>query len=62
MAKTKNPMDSVFHRDGSVTFWNVYNQRWQRRDAHSIFASDDIMSSLENKERDRIRRIVEKSN
>jgi hypothetical protein len=54
MAKHKNDFSSVFHRDGSVTFWNVYTQTWQRRDFDRI--PDEILATLPWNERGRILR------
>jgi hypothetical protein len=41
-----------FHRDGSITVWNVYTQSWERTSR----PSDRVLASLEPKERDRVRR------
>lgn len=49
-AKTSNPYRSTFHRDGSVTLWDVYCQTWRR--VRSL--SDAVSSSLSCDERDRI--------
>ena len=43
---------TTFHRDGSVTFWNVYTQLWETCDSSSI--SDSILASLPANERERI--------
>jgi hypothetical protein len=29
--KTKGPYDPTYHRDGTVTYWSVYHQRWVHR-------------------------------
>lgn len=39
-----------FHRNGSVTVWNVYTQQWLRTDK----PSDRILASLDPKERERV--------
>lgn len=44
MCKTK------FHRDGTVTVWNVYTQQWERTGR----PSDRVLASLESKERERV--------
>jgi hypothetical protein len=41
-----------FHRDNSVTVWNVYTQSWQRVRASRI--ADEILASLSPRERARI--------
>lgn len=43
---------TIFHRDHSITLWNVYAQQWQRLPADQI--SDEVLASLAPKERDRI--------
>jgi hypothetical protein len=45
-----------FHRDNSVTLWNVYSQTWQRVRASRV--SDEILSSLSAGERARIARMA----
>ena len=47
---------SKFHHDGSVTLWNVYQQRWQRIRASRI--SDEILASLSRGERSRVARMA----
>ncbi len=39
-----------FHRDGSVTVWDVYTQGWVRTSA----PSDAMLASLGSKERERV--------
>ena len=39
-----------FHRDGTVTVWDVYLQQWTRT-AHP---SDAVLASLMPRERDRV--------
>jgi len=38
-----------FHRDGTVTIWDVYQQVWRRTAA----PSDHVLASLPKKDRDR---------
>lgn len=52
-------MKTKYHRDGSVTLWDIYAQAWRRIRASRI--SDEIMASLSPEERKRITRIVEAS-
>jgi hypothetical protein len=42
--------DTRYHSDGTVTLWNVYEQRWERG---SLFA-DNVWASLSNEERRKI--------
>ena len=49
----KAPYDCTLHRDGDVSYWNVFTQTWERCDALSLFDADAIMASLP--ERDRVR-------
>lgn len=48
---TRNPCAPTFHRDGSVTVWNVYTQSWVRTSR----PSDQILSSNRSY-RERIKR------
>ena len=41
-----------FHRDGSVTVWNVYSQAWQR----TTRPSDRVLASLSAAERAKVER------
>lgn len=53
---TKSAYATTFHRDGSVTLWNVYTQGWQRRAASSV--SDEVLASLPANERRRIAKMA----
>ena len=44
MYKTK------YHRDGTVTVWDVYQQQWQR----TARPSDAVLASLGHRERERV--------
>ncbi len=48
----------TFHRDHTVTFWSVYEQRWVRCKASRI--SDAELASMSDSERRRVARIVAK--
>jgi hypothetical protein len=52
MAKTttSNAYRTTYHRDGSVTVWNVYTQSWLRTSR----PSDRLLSSLMPEERERV--------
>ena len=58
--KQRDPFKSTFHRDGSVTVWNVYRQGWQRAAAESI--SDSVLASLSGQERARVQRLRKEAN
>ena len=45
-----------FHRDGTVTIWNVYAQAWQRHQADLI--ADSVLATLSDSERARIAKIA----
>jgi hypothetical protein len=47
-----------YHRDGTVTIWNVYAQAWQRRQADMI--ADSVLATLNDSERARIAKIAAK--
>lgn len=49
---------SKFHRDGTVTFWNVYEQRWNRQVAKRISA--DNLSSMSESDRKRVLKMASK--
>jgi len=46
---------TTYHRDGSVTLWNVYTQDWERTSS----PSDRVLSSLDADERRRVTRHTE---
>jgi len=43
-----------YHRDGTVTVWDVYRQQWTRREASDVYADDRVMASLPAYDRLRI--------
>lgn len=47
---------TYFHRDGTVTVWDVFEQRWRRMRASNV--SDAVLASLRAAERDRILEIA----
>jgi hypothetical protein len=53
-----NSYKTTFHRDNTVTFWNVYTQQWERRAASRI--ADEVLASLPQSERARIARMAAK--
>lgn len=46
--------DNIYHRDGTTTIWDVYQQQWTRREDADILADSSIMSTLNHAERARI--------
>ena len=44
---------TTYHRDHSITYWDVYSQTWRRTYQHP---SDQVMASLSEAERQRITR------
>lgn len=60
MAGTKEkPMKPTFHRDNTVTFWSVYEQRWIRVAAQRI--SDEELAGMNFDERARVIRMAKKA-
>lgn len=54
--KPVSPYRTTFHRDDTVTYWDVYAQQWSRQHAATI--TDDSLSTLPLAERDRIVRMA----
>lgn len=46
----KSPYATTFHRDGTVTVWDVYTQSWSRTSR----PSDNVLASLAESERNRV--------
>ena len=57
MNETKSAYGTTYHRDGTVTFWDVYLQQWRR----SSQLSDRALATLGAGERDRALRHTRKS-
>jgi len=53
----KNGGKNTYHRDGTVSHWDVYNQQWKRLPAEQI--SDSVLASMNDNERQRIARNAE---
>lgn len=51
-----------FHKDGTLTVWNIYSQRRERRDAVSLVREPGrgnmLMPTLDDSERARITRMA----
>jgi len=54
-----NPYRTTFHRDGTITFWDIFQQTWRRLAAADI--SDHILASMPARERKRIDRMVKQA-
>ena len=52
MSKTQDPFRTTYHRDHTVTMWNVYTQGWHRTGT----PSPRILASLTPEERARVMR------
>ena len=52
-------MKPIFHRDNTVTFWSVYEQRWIRVAAQRI--SNEELAGMNFDERARVIRMAEKA-
>lgn len=48
--KSADPYRTTYHRDHTVTIWDVYCQEWIRTD----HPSDSILASLTPQERERV--------
>lgn len=57
MTTTKTAFATKYHRDATVTVWDVYRQGWVRTSA----PSDRVLASLTEAERARIARHVAKA-
>jgi len=51
-----NLYPTTCHRDGTVTYWDVYRQAWARLDADLMSA--EVLASMTAAERTRIARLV----
>lgn len=48
--------NSTYHRDGTVTLWDVYCQEWRRIPAAEV--TDRLLATLPPRERERIQRMA----
>lgn len=44
---------TTLHRDGTVTYWSVYNQEWKR---HTDYVPDRELAAMGDAERERVMR------
>lgn len=49
---------TTYHRDGTVSYWSVYLQQWQRVSAYALTNRHDDFASLSEEERKRISRMA----
>jgi len=47
---------TTYHRDGTITVWDVYSQQWVRLPARELWDDARLMSTLSDTERQRIAR------
>lgn len=43
---------TTFHRDGTVSYWSVYRQQWERKAADAI--ADEDTAAMRSEDRERI--------
>lgn len=48
----KTNRKNTYHRDGTVSYWDVYQQQWQRKPADQI--EDKALATMTAEERGRI--------
>lgn len=56
--QTKSPYRTKYHRDGTVTVWDVYQQEWRRIRAADLIAGNSILPRLPASERQRIEKMA----
>jgi hypothetical protein len=49
---------NTYHRDGSITYWSVYNQQWVRK---VFFVPVRELAAMSHEEVDRVRKHLKKS-
>lgn len=52
-----NTLKPKLHKDGTVTYWSVYAQIWERRVAH---VPDRELAAMETRDRERVQRHLQK--
>ena len=52
MTKTKSPYATTYHRDHTVTVWDVYRQSWLR----TARPRDEVLASLGSDELEKVKR------
>ena len=54
MNETKSAYGTTYHRDGTITYWDVHRQQWRRGSE----ISDRTLATMSDKDRERIQRHV----
>ena len=54
MNETKSAYGTTYHRDGTITYWDVFRQQWRR----GAEISDRTLATMSPKDRERIQRHV----
>jgi len=54
----KSKYKTTYHRDKTVSYWSVYEQRWLRVTAYSLTNNHEDFASLNDVERKRICRMA----
>lgn len=57
--KIKRGYQSTFHKDGSVSYWDIFCQRWSRQQAERI--SNNVLASMSAGEREIVTRMAAQS-
>lgn len=52
--KYKPHRECTYHRDGTVSYWSVYKQQWDRTTAYDLCNRHDDYAALNEQERQRI--------
>ena len=60
MARLSDPYRTTYHRDGTITVWDVYTQSWCRR-LPAGRVPTQILATLSDRERARIARMAVRS-
>lgn len=55
-ATIKPKQQNTYHRDGSVSYWDIMTQQWERRQATHI--PDTVLSTMSQTERGRIAKMA----
>ena len=54
----KNNYGTTYHRDKTVSFWNIYTQQWERDTAYNITCRHKVYASLNDAERRKISKMA----
>lgn len=49
--KNRTSLRSICHKDGTVTYWSVYNRTWNER---TLNVPDNELAAMSTKERERV--------